>query len=162
MQATVTNLGALGKAKKPKAPKKPKARKLPKGQTRVTAPIIDFTPSIFQTDLIGAPPPAPSYIAPSYIAPSAPQGHSTRDGIFNLAQQGLSVFANKQSGGNFVQQEAQLTQGENDPNTAKSAAQGVGKSLDELGKTVSSKPLLFGGIGVALLLLFMKPPSRRR
>ncbi len=181
MQATVTTLGELGKNKKPKKARAPKAKR-PKG-TRANNPALPN----FDYSIVGAtplfnsapPPPAPSYIAPSYIAPSyiapsyiapiAPEGHSTRDSILATINNGIDSIFNKGdgSGNNLSPGEIRLTQRENvanpnDPNSAANAAHGIGKSLDEVGKTVTSNPLLFGGIGIALLLLFMKPPSRNR
>jgi len=171
MEATVTSLGELGRNKKAKKPPKPKAKKLklPKGQSQpagdyngIYAPSLFQAPSVFQTDSIGAPPPV---FQPFYQpSPVVQEGHSTRDSILATINNGINAFINKGDGsssstGQFIGNEQRLTRGESD--TAASAGAGLGKGLDQFGKTVTANPLLFGGIGIALLLLFMKPPSRR-
>ena len=168
MQADAMTMGELGKTKTQK-PKKPKAPKTPKvvsrqpiTELRLTQPTAPSIPFINTYD----PPPPVVSRAPVQTVSQPGQGKFSR--ITDLISQGLqSVTAWKTAGAQPGYAPTDYSAG--DPgapggasNAGKRIGEGVGGAVDSFGKAVAENPLLFGGLLLGGVLLFMSPPSRRR
>ena len=183
MQASALTMGELGKTKKVKAPKAvkfPTSKKFasPTISTKLNLPSQAWVPNSYDP-----PPPRLFSVAPPSGASVIDQAHvqGYRDPvqpgqgkfsqITNLIGKGLDTVLTLKTGG--YQQ-----QGYPDPNqpppppppppdpnktsATKNLGEGVDSLLDSLSKSVKENPLLFGGLLLGGVLLFMSPPKRGR
>lgn len=90
--------------------------------------------------------------------------------VLALGSQALNLVQQRMAQGNYQPFQTQIN-GQNylinpQTGTAQSLGAGLGSAAGTLGQSFSSfvqgNPLLVLGIGAAVVLLFMKPPSRRR
>jgi hypothetical protein len=152
MQASVQVLGELGiRTKKPKASKRSKGR-------NNNPPLPNFDYSI-----VGATPTFALTATPDTFAPVSDtgSGNSTRDGVLNTINNGIAAFvaAKTGGGGNFVDRERNLAQGENGTgrDIGADAGRAIGNFGDTAGGIVSKHPLAVLGTVAAIVLLAINP-----
>lgn len=143
---------------------------------------IDINKALDSFDYSGLGPPPPLYASPTirtpafaspmntFMQPTSGSGHSTRDAVVGIAQQGLDFLSKFYATKNpaFASQVGYAPSGgvgtyAADPGTQAGGAvgSGVGSLFDGIINWVKQNTLLAAGLGIGAFLLFKDPPRRR-